>query len=379
MSSLATGYEVNYDDKRFTQVNDEKKDALSEVDKTYGEMIGNSDQYYDKLIDNAEKWKDEQTNIQNQQTELALEKIEQQKAQAQKDYIREQSGAYADWQKQSNQYGANAEKMAAQGLATTGYSESSQVGMYNAYQNRVATAREAFVQATLNYDNAMKEARLQNSAALAEIAYQTYQQQLELSLQGFQYKNALITEQMNKKLEVDQMYYSRWQDVLQQINTENAMAEEIRQFNLNYNEQVRQFNEEMARLRAKDAAENAAEIQRLELQKAQLAEEKRQFDEQMAQKSASLSKGSGSSNAHSLIRDLEKQVLSGSKSGSKSSDLVVVNSPYTAEGAAQKVASGELIVTKQEGNRIWVAANPNYTKGQATLDKYTSLARYGIK
>jgi hypothetical protein len=27
------------------------------------------------------------------------------------------------------------------------------------------------------------------------------------------------------------MYYNRWQDVLQQINTENAMAEDIRQFN----------------------------------------------------------------------------------------------------------------------------------------------------
>jgi hypothetical protein len=85
-------------------------------------------------------------------------------------------------------------------------------------------------------------------------------------------------------------------DVLNQINTENAMAEEIRQFNQNYQfqvqqfeeqkrqyeqeyqESVRQFNEEIARLKAKDAEENKREIQRLELQKQQLAEEKRQYE-----------------------------------------------------------------------------------------------------
>lgn len=179
--------------------------------------------------------------------------------------------------------------------------------MYNTYQNRVMTARESYNQAVIAYDNSIKEAKLQNSSVLAEIAYQTMQQQLELSLQGFQYKNNLILEQANKKLEVDNMYYNRWQDVLNQINTENAFNEEIRQYEQNYalqqqqfqeeirqfnqsydlqrmeyEEGIRQFNEEIARLKAKDEKEHALEIQKLELQKQQLEEEKRQFDEQMA-------------------------------------------------------------------------------------------------
>ena len=326
-------YSVNYDDKRFTEVETDKKAALNEVDVTYGNMINNSDKYYQSQIDAAQQWADKQTQLQQEKTDFAIEQVEQQKAQAQKDYLKEQSGAYVDWQKQSNQYGANAEQMAAQGLAGSGFSESSQVSMYNTYQNRVATARESYNQAVLNYNNAIKDAQLQNNSLLAEIAYNALQTQLELSLQGFQYKNQLIIEQSNKKLEVENTYYQRYQDVLNQINTENALAEEVRQYNQSYAEEVRQFNEEMAfkneqfdeqirqfdveiaRLKAKDAEENAREIEKLKLQKEQLEEEKRQFNEQMAEekrqfnasqatKNATISKSSGGSSG-STVKKVE--------------------------------------------------------------------------
>lgn len=224
-------YEINYDDKRFKQVEADKKTALSENEKLYSGMVNDSDKYYQAQIDASKQWADTQTQLQQEQTDFAIEKIEQQKEQAQKDYTREQSGAYVDWQKQSNKYGANAEQAAAQGLQNTGWSESSQVSMWNSYQNRVATARESYNNAILNYNNAIKDAQLQNNSALAEIAYQALQKQLELSLQGFQYKNTLLIEKANTKRDIDNQYYSRYQDVLSQINTENALAEQIRQFN----------------------------------------------------------------------------------------------------------------------------------------------------
>ena len=287
-------YDVNYDDDRFTKVTTEKTEALSDLEKTYSDMIANSDSFYDKQIQASKDYADQQAEIQNQQTGLLVDQINQQKEQAQKDYIKEQSGSYVDWQKQSNQYGANAEKMASSGLANSGFSESSQVSMYNTYQNRVATARESFNQATLAYDNNIKEAKLQNNAALAEIYAKAYQQQLELDLQGFQYKNNLLIEQANKKLEVENLYYQRWQDVLNQINTENAMAEQIRQYEQNYElqtkqfeEQIRQFNEEIERLKKKDEEEYKLQIEELELKKQQLEEEKRQFDEANKKKSYS--------------------------------------------------------------------------------------------
>ena len=239
-------YDINYDDSRFQKVESDKSAALSDLEKTYAGMINNSDKYYQQQIDASKQWADKQTQLQNQQTDFAIEQIEQQKDQTKKDYLKEQSGAYVDWQKQSNQYGANAEEMASQGMTNTGYSESSQVSMYNTYQNRVATAREAYGRAVLNYDNAIKDARLQNNAALAEIAYNALQQQLELSLQGFQYKNNLILEKANRKTELENEYYNRYQDVLQQINTEHALAEEIRQFNEKMAEEKRQFDQQYA-------------------------------------------------------------------------------------------------------------------------------------
>lgn len=296
-------YDVNYEDERFQEVEADKQAAMGDLEQTYNGIIGNVDQYYNAQIDASKQWAETQSQLQQEQTDFTIEQIEQQKAQAQKDYTKEQSGAYADWKKQSNQYGVAAEQQAAAGLAGSGYSESSQVSMYNTYQNRVSTARESYNQAVLNYNNAIKDARLQNNAALAEIAYQALQQQLELSLEGFQYKNQLILEQANKKVEMDNIYYNRYQDVLNQINTENAMAEEIRQFNKNYEletkrldesirqfemdheqriaeyeEGIRQFNEEIDRLKKKDKQEYELEIKQLELQKQAMEEEKRQFE-----------------------------------------------------------------------------------------------------
>lgn len=237
---------VNYNDKRLVEVKSEEENALNKSNTMYNSMIADSQQYYDKQIQASKDWADKQSQLQQEQTDFAIEKVEQQKEQANKDYIREQSGAYVDWQKESNRYGANAETMASSGFVASGYGESAQVSMFNTYQNRVATARESYNRAILNYDNAIKDAQLQNSSILAEIAYNALQKQLELSLQGFQYKNQLLETQANKQLELKNFYHNKYQDVLNQINTENALAEQIRQFNAQLAEEKRQFNASMS-------------------------------------------------------------------------------------------------------------------------------------
>lgn len=233
-------YEIDYNNEQFKQVEADKQGALSEVKNTYGSMIEQSDSYFQSQNDAIQEWSEKQQQLQQENTDFTIEQIEQQKEQAHKDYLKEQSGAYADWQKQSNQYGANAEQMAISGLSNTGYSESSQVSMYNTYQNRVSTARENFGKAVQNYDNAIKDARLQNDSKLAEIAYNALQQQLEVSLQGFQYKNALVAEQLAQIQAAEDRYYGRYQDVLAQMNQQNALAEEVRQYNENLKYQKEQ-------------------------------------------------------------------------------------------------------------------------------------------
>jgi hypothetical protein len=221
---------VNYNDERFLQVQREQNQALTDLNNRYNQMIADSDRYYQDAAQAAEDYGKKQAEIQQANTDFTIERINQQKEQSEKDYVKEQKASYVDWQKQSNQYGVHQEQLAAAGLRGGGYSESSQVSMYNQYQNRVGQARETFNKVTLEYDNSIKEAQLTNNAKLAEIAYDALQKKLEISLNGFQYKNQLLANQINAQQALNDTYYNRWQDVLKQINTENALAEEKRQF-----------------------------------------------------------------------------------------------------------------------------------------------------
>lgn len=336
---------VNYNDERFKEVETEKKEALTELEQTYGGMVKESDQYYQAQIDASKQWEATQKANQQAQTDFAIEKIEQQKDQTTKDYTKEQSGAYVDWQKESNRYGANAEAMASQGLINTGYGESSRVRMYNTYQNRVATARESYNLAIMNYNNAIKDAQLQNNSALAEIAYTALQQQLELSLQGFQYKNQLILEQASKKKELEDTYHERYQDVLAQINQENALAEQIRQYNESLAEEKRQFNEQMA-------------------------EDKRRYE-------ASLSASSGGSSGGSA----RISKASGAESAGAAAFRETVSGKYLSTPASQKLLSTKQAATQarattaknSSGSKRITEVSTDYYQGSKNSD----ANRYG--
>lgn len=335
---------VNYNDERFKAVENEKQQALTENEKLYAGMIQESDKYYQAQIDASKQWEATQKANQQAQTDFAIEKIEQQKDQATKDYTKEQSGAYVDWQKESNRYGANAEELATGGLNNSGYGESSQVRMYNTYQNRVATARESYNNAILNYNNAIKDAQLQNNSILAEIAYNALQQQLELSLQGFQYQNQLLLDKASKKTEISNTYHSRYQDVLAQINQENALAEQIRQYNQNYELQVKQFNEEVRQYNE------------------QMAEDKRRYE--AAQKEAS---GSGSGGSGRITASSSGGTINTSRtSGLDATNKTVANYKNLADGTA-KLLETKQAATASRQNGVKLQSNvplgtPNGTK-----------------
>ena len=119
---------------------------------------------------------------QNQQaaTDLAISQIEQRKSELKEDFKKEQSAAYTDYQKQINPYGANAEVMVDNGLTNSGYSESSKVRMYNEYQRRFAMNKSTLDAAIANFDNAIAEAKLQNSSVLAQMAFDAFEQEVAL-------------------------------------------------------------------------------------------------------------------------------------------------------------------------------------------------------
>jgi hypothetical protein len=216
-------YTINYEDDRLNDVKLAETSQLTEDAQLGQDMLDSVDTMYDDAKAATDLWEQTQINNQKEQTNLTIQQIEQQKEQAQKDYTKEQAGAYVDWRKQSNQYGSEAEKMASAGLSNTGFSESSQVSMYNTYQNRIAVARESFNQIWTDYNNKINEAKIQNNAALAEIAVQAAQQRAEYVIQSVLQRNQLLNDIANRKIQTQQLYNDKWKTTLDVMMKENEL------------------------------------------------------------------------------------------------------------------------------------------------------------
>lgn len=333
---------VNYDDKRFAQVENAKKDALNNANKTYDNMINQTDAKYNELIDATKDYANKQQEIQQKNTDFAIEQVNQQKDQAEKDYTKEQKGAYTDYQKATDQYGVNAEQQAKVGLMNTGYAESSKISAYTSYQNRYSTAREIYNKAILNYDNAIKDAQLKNNATLAEIAFKALQAELEYALQGFQYKNNLLQTKLNTQIQLDSEYNNRYQQLLSQINTENSLAE-----------QIRQYNESMAYQKQRDSVSDA--------------HWKKQFNAQYGSSSGSSTKlTSGSKSSSSSTKSRGSSSKSSALTGAVNSNSWVsdgsgltklVNSlGYPAVTNINNLIRAGLIETKTENGKTYYRA-----------------------
>lgn len=349
---------INYNDSRFAEVEKDKNTALQQSNSTYDSLINQSSKYYDNLIQQSKDAAAKQTELQNQQTEFAIQKIEQQKDKAEKDYTKEQKGAYQDYMKQTNAYGSNMQAAGQQGLGGSGWSETIQAGFYNTYQNRYAQARENYNTIVMNYDNNIKEAQLQNSSALLQIYNQAQQEQLELALQNFSVIKDLTLGKQKDYLTIDEMYNDRWRQVESQINTENALAEQIRQYNASLAEQKRQADLDQA------------------YRNASLALEREKFNWQKAQASASSSGGGSGGGSGST------KLTSGSssnKSSSSSSSSTNIKNSSSSSSSSNKSNSSSGSVKLSNGKTAYSSAITAYQKsGGGTPYSESALISKGI-
>lgn len=257
-------YNVNYNDERFTQVENEKQAELDKYNQTYDRLIDERNQFTNQQQGLVNQWEDTQRQIANDNLNHQIDLYNQQKDKAERDYQKEAKASYIDYQKEVDKYGVSRENVVQNGLSNSGYAESSKVDMYNTYQNRIATARESLNNIKLEFDNAIKEAQLQNNATLAENALTALQQKLSIALEGFDYKTDQENNRLNWNNTINNNYYDRYKDVESQINYENQQAEAIRQFNEQLafqKEQQRQAQErwekEMEYQRQQDAIANS--------------------------------------------------------------------------------------------------------------------------
>lgn len=355
-------YSVNYNDQRFEDVKTEQTQKENQVNTTYDNILNNSDQYYKNQIDATKEYEKTQSELQQSQTDFAIEQINQQKEQAQNNYTKEQKGAYVDYMKQTK---SNAQNMANSGLSNTGYSESSIVSMYNTYQNRVGTAKESLNQSILNYNNSIQQAMLANNEKLAEIAFNSLQTQNQLNQQAFEYKNTVILQKEQALQELNNVYYARYQDVLSQINTEIELQMKLDEIDRQYDQWLKEFTERNRQWRAEfDAkqkqwekeyaitkrnsdASYAKAMSAIEVDKAQAS----YYRAQASSKSSSSNPYSNSNstslgtNAKKLLQDLQKAIKNNGKGYSnwKGKDSVVATIQYYKSSGKIKSSEADAI------------------------------------
>ncbi len=257
-------YNVNYNDNRFTQVENEKQSELNKYNQTYDNLIDERNQFTNQQQDLVDKWEETQKQIANDNLNHQMDLYNQQKDKTEQEYQKETKAGHIDYQKEIDKYGVSRENAVSNGLSNSGYAESSKVDMYNTYQNRIAAARQSKENAMLEFNNAIKEAQLQNNATLAENALTALQQKLNIALEGFNYKTEQENNKLNWNYNINNTYYDRYKDVESQINYENEQAEAIRQFNEQMAYQKEQqrleqqrWEQELAYQRQQDAIANA--------------------------------------------------------------------------------------------------------------------------
>lgn len=248
---MAGKYEVDYNDSRLVSVKNEQAQKESEIKNRYDTLENESKIYYDKQIENSKNWAEKQTELQNNSLNQTLTEIQQNKDQTEKDYMKEQKGAYADYQKQINPYSVRAEQMAANGLSNSGFSENERINKYLAYQNRYTSAREDLNKALININNSIVQARNANDARIAEIAEKAMDEQLSLSLQAFNYRSTLMQEKEQRIAENTDRYNSQYQNVLAQINQEIENQKWWDNFNYEREQREKEFNLKMQELALK--------------------------------------------------------------------------------------------------------------------------------
>lgn len=284
------------DDERLNVVEQEREKAQTDATNMYDNMINDSQKYYDKQIDAIKDYETTQKNLQQQQTDFTLEQIEQQKNEAQKDYEKEQKSSYIDYQKGISQFGELAEQMASQGLSNSGVSENARTQMYVAFQSKVASAKEGLNKAIINYNNSAKEAQLANSVALAEIASSALQQQLQISLQAYQYKNSLLESKQAQLNSINNRYDSKYSEILSQLQRQKELEESIRQWNREFDEKVRQ-NDLDREYRREQLAQSKLEADR----NYQLALEQLRIQKQKQEATEVVSDSTLNSNAREIV------------------------------------------------------------------------------
>lgn len=176
-----------------------------------------------------------QTDLINQQTQMQVDELNREKEKLDKETQKTTSGLYSSWQKQANQYGAGMEQLAQQGLANSGYAESTKTALYNTYQKSVTDTLNNANELKADYDFKIQQARQNGSVQQAQAALDLYSQRLQLLTQNYELRQN--REQYLYQQERDRVADQQWQKSFDEQVRQNELENQWRQKEFDYQQQ----------------------------------------------------------------------------------------------------------------------------------------------
>lgn len=227
---------------RLTLIEQEKQKALQDSNNLYSNLQEQNQNLYNQ----QKEYANEQERLQNEALDKQLSfregQIEKQKETARENKHQEGIKAKNDYTGYTNQYGLEAENLASRGLLNSGVSETMKLGAYNTYQNRLANANKTMQDAITEYENAMNEARVNYDTKKAENAFEKLKLMLSYAKSYYDTNATLGQNQLQNNQNLNSEYNNQYNTIRNQLQNEKELEERIRQ-----------YNEDMAYQREKDA------------------------------------------------------------------------------------------------------------------------------
>ena len=184
------------------------------------------------LLDEQQK---KQNELINQQIQILTDELNREKEKIDKDVDKTNQSLYSNWQKQTNQYGVQAEQLAQQGLANSGYAETTKTALYNTYQKNVTDTLNNARDLKSDYDFKIAQARQQGSVQQAQAAVDLYAQRLQLLTQNYELRQN--REQYLYQKERDKVSDNQWQKTFDEQVRQNEIENQWKQKNYDYQQQ----------------------------------------------------------------------------------------------------------------------------------------------
>lgn len=180
-----------------------------------------------------------QSQLINQQTQMQVDELNREKEKLDRETDKTTQGLYASWQKQANQYGAEAEQLAQRGLANSGYAETTQTSLYNTYQKNVTETLNNSRDLKSDYDFKIAQARQSGSVQQAQAALDLYSQKIQLLTQNYELRQnrEQYLYQKQYQQERDRVSDQQWQKTFDQQVRQNEIENQWKQKSFDYQRQ----------------------------------------------------------------------------------------------------------------------------------------------